>query len=76
MGVASATERSVNPGQKSRVQLQQYDNGLEIAGRPTGFGGKPVTVFCERLRNPDDSAISCRANGASIVVDTSLLFPK
>ena len=69
---AGATERSVNVGQKARAQLHQFDNGQDIAGRPTSFSGKPVTVFCERLRNPDNMSISCRANGASIVVDTVL----
>lgn len=69
---ASATDRSVDTGRKTRPAAGQVDDALSFSSRPDLFAGKPVRVFCERMRNPDQGAMNCRANGVSIVVDTRL----
>ena len=68
---AGAIDRSVGSARKVRAEVA--DDAVYIAARPELFAGKPVRIFCERLRNPDGSAMSCRANGTSIVIDTRLL---
>lgn len=70
---ASALDRSLGSPHRVRATVGAVDDGLAIASRPELFAGKPVRIFCERLRNPDGSAMSCRSNGTSIVVDTRLL---
>lgn len=72
-GEAGATDRSTGSVRKARVAVEQGDDGLYIASRPELFAGKPVRIFCEHLRNPEWGVMSCRSNGASIVVDTRLL---
>lgn len=71
-GTASATDRSVGTVRKARAATGQVDDALSLSSRPELFAGKPVRVFCDRMRNPDQGAMSCRANGISIVIDTRL----
>lgn len=73
IGEASAIDRSVTSTRKVKVTSAAVDDSLSLAARPALFAGKPVTLFCERLRNPEGSSMSCRASGMSIVVDIRLL---
>lgn len=70
---AMATDRSVAMERKARPVAEQFDDALSLASRPALTAGKPVRVHCERLRNPDQGAMSCRAKGTSIVVDIRLM---
>ncbi len=71
-GTANATDRSVGTARKARPAAGQVDDALSLSSRPDLYAGKPVRVFCERMRNPDQGAMNCRADGVSIVVDTRL----
>lgn len=73
MGETGATDRSFRLTSKAAATSEALDCPLTLAARPELFAGKPVKVFCEHLRNPDGSSISCRASGTSIVVDMHLL---
>jgi len=73
MGETGATDRSFRLIPKAAATSEALDCPLTLAARPELFAGKPVKVFCEHLRNPDGSSISCRASGTSIVVDMHLL---
>ena len=73
MGEAGAVDRSVTPTRKVKATSAALDDGFTLAARPALFAGKPVKVFCEHMRNPDGTSLSCRASGTSIVVDMRLL---
>lgn len=72
-GHAEATDRSVGTSRKARVAIDTVDDSLYVSMRPELFAGKPVRVFCERLRNPDTVAMTCRSQGTSLLVDTRQL---
>jgi hypothetical protein len=65
-----AADRAVTTAHKSRPTSGELTDGLEMATRPKEFRGKAVSVYCDILRNPDTSFITCRAGAISIVVDT------
>ena len=66
---AYAADRPVTTTRKSRMVPDEATDGLYMAARPEMFQGKAVRIYCERLRNPDTVAITCRTGAISIVVD-------
>lgn len=67
---ATAMDRVDTPAQGSAVAADGTVNAVYMAAWPELFQDKPVRLHCDRLRNPDARAITCRANGVSIVVAT------
>ena len=69
----AAADRSVTTPRKSRAVTEETLDVLTMTARPEAFQGKAVRIYCERLRNPDTTFMTCRADGISIVVETKYL---
>ena len=73
MAGAAAADRSVTTPRKSRAITEETLDVLSMTAQPEAFQGKAVRIYCDRLRNPDATFMTCRADGVSIVVETKYL---
>lgn len=69
----AAADRSVTTPRKSRAVTEETLDVLSMTAQPEVYQGKAVRIYCERLRNPDSTFMTCRADGVSIVVETRYL---